>query len=83
MISIHTIGIIVLALLVLTFIIFIFVGAGFISNVLYSSSSDELQCVGLDNKDKVNIAKLTIVMFWIIFISLLASVSVVYYSHNN
>jgi hypothetical protein len=56
-------------LVYLAFIIFIFVGAGFITNVLFNAEYDT-SCVGLDNRTKLNIAKMTIVMFWIVFIPL-------------
>jgi len=55
--------------LYLAFITFIFVGAGFITNVLFNNEYDT-SCVGLNNNTKLNIAKLTIVMFWIVFIPL-------------
>jgi len=60
---------ILLLILFITFITFIFVGGGFITNVLFNEKYDP-ECVGLDNKTKLNIAKLTIVMFWIVFIPL-------------
>lgn len=62
----------------LTFIIFIFVGGGFITKILFKNEYDT-SCVGINNKTELNIAKLTIVMFWIIFILLfLASVFYIY-----
>ena len=51
------------------FVVFIFVGGGFITNVLFNSDLDP-SCVGLDNRTKLNIAKLTIIMFWVVFIPL-------------
>jgi len=60
---------IVVLVLYVSFITFIFVGGGFITNVLYNSEYNT-SCVGLDNNTKLNIAKMTIVMFWIVFIPL-------------
>lgn len=59
-----------LTLLYLIFVIFIFIGGGFITNVLFSKPIDELAIVGLDNEAKINISKMTIVLFWIVFIPL-------------
>jgi hypothetical protein len=56
-------------ILYITFATFIFVGGGFITNVLFNVKYDP-SCVGLDNETKLNIAKMTIVIFWIIFIPL-------------
>jgi hypothetical protein len=56
-------------ILYITFITFIFVGGSFITNVLFDKKNDT-NCVGIDNETKLNIAKMTIVMFWIIFIPL-------------
>ena len=56
-------------LVYLAFIIFIFVGAGFITNILFNSEYDT-SGVGLNSNAKLNIAKMTIVMFWIVFIPL-------------
>ena len=53
----------------IAFITFIFVGAGFITNILFNVKYD-VSCVGLDTKTKLNVAKMTIVMFWIVFIPL-------------
>jgi len=53
----------------LTFITFILVGGGFITNVLFNSEYNT-DTVGLNNRDKKNIAKMSIVMFWIVFIPL-------------
>ena len=60
---------ILLVILIVTFATFIFVGGGFITNVLFNVGFDP-SCVGLDNQIKLNIAKMTIVMFWIVFIPL-------------
>ena len=56
-------------LLFVAFATFIFVGGGFITNVLFNVGFNP-SCVGLDNETKLNIAKMTIVMFWIVFIPL-------------
>jgi hypothetical protein len=63
------IGKITLLLLYITFITLILVGAGFITNVLFNKGFDS-SCVGLDNETKLNLAKMTLVIFWIIFIPL-------------
>ena len=60
---------IVVLVLYVSFITFIFVGGGFITNVLFNSEYNT-DFVGLDNREKKNIAKMTIVMFWIVFIPL-------------
>ena len=67
--KVHNIAKIIGLIVYLAFITFIFVGAGFITNVLFNNEYDT-NCVGLNNNTKLNIAKLTIVMFWIIFIPL-------------
>ncbi len=54
----------------LTFVIFIFIGGGYITNILYKSDKSQLACIDLDKTDKLNIAKLSIVLFWIVFIPL-------------
>ncbi len=54
-------------LLFIAFATFIFVGGGFITNILFNVKYD-LSCVGLDSETKLNIAKMTIIMFWIVFI---------------
>ena len=66
--SIHIAKLIIL-LCYVVFMVFIFVGGGFITNVLFNGGYD-LDAVGLDNRIKLNIAKMTIIMFWIVFISL-------------
>lgn len=53
----------------IAFITCIFVGAGFITNVLFNAEYDT-SCVGLNNNTKLNFAKMTIVIFWIVFIPL-------------
>ena len=60
---------IVALILFVAFATFIFVGGGFITNVLFNIGFDP-RCVGLDNEAKLNLAKLTIIMFWIMFIPL-------------
>jgi len=52
------------------FVIFIFVGGGYITNILFYSHADNLQNVGITTTTQLNIAKLTIVLFWIVFIPL-------------
>ena len=52
-------------ILYVAFISFIFVGAGFISNVLFNSEYDTSR-VGINTSTKLNIARLTIIMFWIL-----------------
>jgi len=52
------------------FAIFIFIGGGFITNILFSQY--DTSCVGIDTTTKLNIARLTIIMFWIVFTSPIA-----------
>ena len=66
--SIHIAKLIIL-LCYVVFMVFIFVGGGFITNVLFNGGYD-LDAVGLNTQTKLNIAKMTIVMFWIVFIPL-------------
>ena len=54
----------------LTFIVLIFIGGGFITKILFNSSPEQLDCINLSKKDDLNIAKMTIVLFWIVFIPL-------------
>ena len=58
-----------LLILYITFITFIYIGGGFITNTLFNKGFDP-SCVGLDNDAKLNIAKFTVVVFWIVFIPL-------------
>ena len=74
-----TIGVIFVGLLVLIFIIFIFIGGGFISNVLFSKSADDLSHVGLDTGDKIRISQMTIIIFWLLFLPLVIYGSLVVY----
>jgi len=60
---------IIILLVFITFITFIFVGGGFLTNILWNSDYD-VSCVGLNTQDKRNIAKMTMIMFWIVFILL-------------
>lgn len=60
---------ILVLILYLTFVAFIFVGGGFITNILYNKDFNP-STVGLDNETKLNIAKLTIIMFWIVCVPL-------------
>lgn len=57
-------------LLYITFVILIFIGGGFITKILFNSNNTQLSCIGLDNKNQLNIAKMTMVLFWIVFIPL-------------
>ena len=57
-------------LLYITFVILIFIGGGFITKILFNSSNTQLECVGLNNTNDLNIAKMTTVLFWIVFIPL-------------
>ena len=69
----------IIGLVYLAFIIFILLGGGYITNILFSSSYDTA-CVGLDT-DKKNIAKMSIVMFWMVFIPICIA-PFVYYGYN-
>ena len=60
----------VLLLAYITFILFIFIGGGYITKILFNSSDSQLSCVGLSDKTELNIAKLTIILFWLVFIPL-------------
>lgn len=60
----------VLLLSYITFIIFIFIGGGYITNALFNSEPVQLVCVGINNETQLNIAKMSIVLFWIVFIPL-------------
>jgi hypothetical protein len=54
----------------LAFVIFIYIGAGFITKALFKSADWELRFVGINNDTELNIAKMTIILFWIVFIPL-------------
>jgi hypothetical protein len=54
----------------LVFVIFIFIGGVYITKILYNSNISQLACVGLDDTNELNIAKITIVLFWMVFIPL-------------
>jgi hypothetical protein len=54
----------------IAFVIFIFIGAGFISDALFKSALWELEFVGIKDNTQLNIAKMTIILFWIVFIPL-------------
>lgn len=56
---------IILLIIFVVFFIFLFIGGGFITSIVFNKDTT---CVGLDTTDKQNIAKMTMVMFWIIFI---------------
>lgn len=60
---------IVAVIALLVFAIFIFIGGGFVTDVLFNEKYDT-SCVGINTDTKLNIAKLSIVMFWIVFIPL-------------
>jgi hypothetical protein len=55
--------------LYLSFIVFLYVGAGFITNILFNVEYNQ-SCVGLDNNTKIGISRFTMVIFWIAFIPL-------------
>ena len=54
----------------LAFIIMIFIGGVYITKTLFKSSPEQLDCINLSKTDELNIAKMTIVLFWIVFIPL-------------
>ena len=54
----------------LTFIIMIFIGGAYITKILFNSTPEQLECINLTKKDDLNIAKMTIILFWIVFIPL-------------
>jgi hypothetical protein len=60
---------IVALIIFITFVTFIFIGGGFITNILFNAGFDP-SCVGIDNINKLRIAQMTIVLFWIVFIPL-------------
>jgi amino acid transporter len=60
----------VLLLAYITFILFIFIGGGYITKILFNSNNQQLSSVGLSDKTELNIAKLTIILFWLVFIPL-------------
>lgn len=70
MTKINKILLILLSLLYLVFIIFIYIGGGFITDVLFNSEPGQLTCINLNDKTRLNIAKMSIVIFWIIIIPL-------------
>lgn len=57
----------IIGILYLAFITLIYVGAAFITNILFNKGFDP-ECVGLDNNAKIGLARFTIVIFWIGFI---------------
>jgi hypothetical protein len=59
-----------LLLAYITCILFIFIGGGYITNVLFNSEPAQLACVDITNETQLNIAKMTNVLFWIVFIPL-------------
>jgi len=59
-----------LLLAYITFVVLIFVGGGYITNALFNSKPDQLSCVDITNETQLNIAKMTNVLFWIVFIPL-------------
>ena len=67
---ISKIFIIIALLAYITFITLIIVGGAFITNILYKLNEDELSNIGLNTTTKINIAKMTIVIFWITFLPL-------------
>lgn len=59
----------IILLFYLAFLVFFYVGAGYITDVLFNVKYD-LSTVGLDNNGKVGITRFTMVIFWIVFIPL-------------
>lgn len=49
---------------------FIYVSGSFITNVLFNTNKDNLQSVGITTDTQLNIGKITIILFWIVFIPL-------------
>lgn len=54
----------------LVFVIFIFIGGVYITKILFNSNISQLACIGLSDTNELNIAKITIVLFWMVFIPL-------------
>ena len=53
------------------FMVFIIVGASFITNVLFNKEYDP-SCVGLTDAGRLGFARMTIIVFWLVFIPLSA-----------
>ena len=60
----------VIAAVYLAFIVLTFIGAGYISDVVFNSTRDQLDQVGINTNFKLGLAKITIILFWLIFIPL-------------
>lgn len=60
----------IIAAVYLAFAILTFIGAGFISDVIFNSTRDQLDQVGIDSNFKLGLAKITIILFWLVFIPL-------------
>lgn len=59
----------IILLFYIAFLVFFYVGAGYITDILFNVKYD-LSTVGLDNNGKVGITRFTMVIFWIVFIPL-------------
>jgi len=73
----------ILLLAYLSFIIFIFIGGGYITRIIYKSDKTQLACIDLDDTDQLNIAKLTVVLFWIVFIPLCILPLILAFGYGN
>lgn len=60
----------IIAAVYLTFIILTFIGAGYVSDVVFNSTRDQLDQVGLNTNFKRGLAKFTIILFWLVFVPL-------------
>jgi len=65
----RVIGTYVILAAYITFIILIFVGAGFITQVVFNSNAEQLEVIGL-TQSQANLARMSIVLFWLVFIPL-------------
>lgn len=70
-----------LFLLYIVFNIIVIVGAGFITNSLFTSTDDQLEGIGITSGTQRDISKMSIVMFWILYIPLLI-ISIIYYFYK-
>ena len=52
------------------FLLCIAFGGGYLIKILFYSSTNQLACVGLDNEAYLTFARMTSVIFWVIFIPL-------------
>jgi hypothetical protein len=60
----------ILLLAYLAFVIFIFIGGGFITKLLFNSDPNQLRSIGINTETEINIGKMTIILFWLVFIPL-------------